>query len=105
MEQKENEKVEETTNEEKKVVENEKNDYNENKVEEEKSLEQQVKEIKDQKYLATQIVETKEELSSLRKDINTILGILKQNSNSFTDSETKSTNDNNDKQKSYILNI
>lgn len=98
-----------TDTQEKKVVENEKNNYNDNKIEREKSLEQEVQEAKDKKYLAEQIVKTNEELSTMRNDINTILSILKQNSNSFIDSQVKSTNSNdnnkNKNEKNYILDI
>lgn len=94
---------EDTTIEEKKVVENEKNDYNENKVEEEKpkSLEEEVSQVRDNKYLAKIIVDLQEENKSMKEILLNISKKLDAKTNSFTDSGIKTDNDN-DESKYYF---
>lgn len=94
---------ENTTNEEKKVVENEKNDYNENKVEEEKpkSLEEEVSQVRDNKYLAKVIVDLQEENKAMKEMLSEISRKLDVKTNSFTDSGIKTDNDD-DESKYYF---
>lgn len=91
-----NETTQEQVENEKKVVENEKNDYNENKVEEEKpkSLEEEVSQVRDNKYLAKVIVDLQEENKSMKEMLAEISRKLDVKTNSFTDSGIKTDNDN-----------
>lgn len=76
-----------------------KNDTNEKDgiiKEEEKSLEQSVNDIKDKEFLANQIVSNNKKMESIENALSKILSKLEiSGDDGFTDSETKSTNEDN----------